>query len=155
MGLVKNLFATNCIHKLLNFTYDFLEIRNFESGAMSFILISSILQKNLPALFLPELDCYGRDRGEMFHVAFQMYSCTQHIRNSGTRKASSKVFQPAFLCTAPSAHSWCWNTSVLAPKTGLLCPQPSALSVSDASIFSYLTALEKIKPIQRRCKQSF
>lgn len=36
MGLVKNLFATNCIHKLLNFTYDFLEIRNFASKSNVF-----------------------------------------------------------------------------------------------------------------------
>lgn len=47
MDLVTNLFAINCIHKHLNFTYNYLEIRNFESRLF-----------NLPSLLPPSCLLY-------------------------------------------------------------------------------------------------
>lgn len=63
-----------CIHKLLTSLATSWKSGILTQEAMSFILISWILQENLPGIFLPELKHHGRDRGEMLHVASQMYN---------------------------------------------------------------------------------
>lgn len=152
-GFSKNLFATNCIHELLNFTSDFWKSGILNQDAMSFILISSILQKNLPSLFLQKQKHRRRDRGEILHVAAQMYNCTQHTRKiRAPEKLHARCCCQAFcaqhLQPIPGART---RLCLLLKLRPTLSPAySSALSVSDAAVpsfFSYLTALEKIKTI--------